>query len=221
MHPSWKERLAPEFDQPYFKDLLEFVAREREQHAVYPPKGEVLTALEETPFDAVRVVIIGQDPYHGVGQAHGLSFSVKPGVVLPPSLLNIYKELTADVGFKPPGHGCLLGWARQGVLLLNSVLTVRAKEPASHAGHGWEGFTDAILRSLEAKPCVFVLWGRHAKEKGKLTNPDVHGIVSSAHPSPLSANNGFFGSRPFSKVNDALVERGLAPIDWQLAPIER
>lgn len=218
MHPSWTEKLAPEFEKPYFKELLSFVAKEREKHTVYPPPGEVFTALDETPFESVKVVLFGQDPYHGAGQGHGLSFSVKPGVVLPPSLRNIYKELKSDVGFNPPGHGCLSGWARQGVLLLNSVLTVREKEPASHADQGWETFTDAILKSLRKKPCVFVLWGRYAKEKSYLADPELHRIVTSAHPSPLSASNGFFGSRPFSKVNAHLQELGLGPINWQLDP---
>jgi len=221
MHESWKAALSDELAKPYVNDLLDFVQRERESQTVFPPKGEVFTALE-TPFDSVRVVILGQDPYHGPGQAHGLSFSVKPGVVLPPSLLNIYKELKSDVGFTPPGHGCLLDWARQGVLLLNATLTVRAREAGSHQGKGWETLTDEIIRKLSSqnRPLVFVLWGRYARDKKALIDTSKHVIVESAHPSPMSASSGFFGSKPFSKVNTALVSFNERPIDWQIAPLE-
>lgn len=219
MHDSWKERLAGEFKKDYFPKLVDFVQTERRSHAVFPPEGEVFTALKLTPFGAATVVLLGQDPYHGPGQAHGLSFSVKPGVPVPPSLANIYKELASDVGFKPPAHGNLTPWAEQGVLLLNTTLTVRAHEPASHAGRGWETFTDAIIRALanDSKPVVFILWGKHAQKKVGLINASVHTIIQSAHPSPMSAFSGFFGSKPFSETNRALVAAGHPPIDWQLS----
>jgi uracil-DNA glycosylase len=219
MHETWKKVLAPEFKKDYFKALAEFVNTERRNFTVYPPEGEVFTAFKETSFDEARVVIVGQDPYHGPGQAHGLSFSVKPGIGVPPSLQNIFKEAAQDIGFQPPGHGCLLDWARQGVLLLNTVLTVRAHQPASHQGKGWETFTDAALKALYDKPCVFVLWGKQAREKERLVNPSLHHVITAPHPSPMSASSGFFGSRPFSKVNGLLKTMGLDPIDWQLKPV--
>jgi uracil-DNA glycosylase len=216
MHPSWKASLATEFRQPYFEKLRDFVRDERRAHTIFPREGEVFAAFDG-PFDAVKVCILGQDPYHGPGQAHGLAFSVRKGMPIPPSLLNIYKELGTDVGFKSPGHGCLQEWVDRGVLLLNTSLTVRAHEAGSHSGQGWERFTDAVIRVLadRDKPVVFVLWGSHAKKKVAFLDPVKHTVVSSAHPSPLSAHAGFFGSRPFSTVNRAL---GDEAIDWQLTP---
>jgi uracil-DNA glycosylase len=218
MHESWKRLLADEFTKPYFKDLIEFVRKEREQHVVFPPSNQVFEALRLTPFDETKVLILGQDPYHNAGQAHGLSFSVLRGITPPPSLQNIYKELSQDVGFKPPSHGCLTYWAEQGVLLLNSVLTVRAHAPGSHQGKGWESFTDAIIRKLDARdrPLVFVLWGNYARKKSELINSNRHLIIESPHPSPMSARYGFFGSKPFSQVNEGLKALGMAPVTWQL-----
>jgi uracil-DNA glycosylase len=187
---------------------------------VYPPHDEVFAALHLTPFREVKAVILGQDPYHGRGQAHGLCFSVRHGVQPPPSLQNIFKELEADLGISPPDHGCLDAWARQGVLLLNASLTVRAGRAASHQGKGWETFTDEVLRAVNTKPerVVFILWGASARRKKALIDTSRHVIIESAHPSPLSASNGFFGSRPFSRANAALVEAGREPIDWALPP---
>lgn len=217
MHSSWKEILAPVFKEQYFKNLASFVETERKSNVVYPPPGEVFTAFEVTPYDKVRVVILGQDPYHGAGQAHGMSFSVKPGTRLPPSLANIYKELEADLGISRPREGYLIPWAEQGVFLLNAVLTVRAGEAGSHQGVGWERFTDSVITALNNRraPTVFVLWGRYAREKKVLIDESRHKIIESAHPSPLSAHNGFFESKPFSKVNAALVELGHPEIDWK------
>ena len=215
---SWRDALADEFAAPYFHALKDFLVEERRTHTVYPPAPDVFNALRFTPLEDVKVFILGQDPYHGAGQAHGLSFSVRPGVRVPPSLQNIYKELQTDLpGFTPPRHGYLRAWAEQGVLLLNAVLTVRAGEANSHAGKGWEGFTDAVIRAVNAKPerVVFVLWGAYARKKAKLITGKQHVIIESAHPSPLSMAR-FMGSRPFSKVNAALEEAGEAPIDWQL-----
>ncbi|WP_085961159.1 uracil-DNA glycosylase [Deinococcus gobiensis] len=215
---SWRVALAAEFAAPSFHALKDFLVEERRTHTVYPPAPDVFNALRLTPLENVRVLILGQDPYHGAGQAHGLSFSVRPGVRVPPSLQNIYKELQTDLpGFTPPRHGDLRAWAEQGVLLLNAVLTVRAGEANSHAGKGWEGFTDAVIRAVNAKPgrVVFVLWGAYARKKAKLITGRQHVIIESAHPSPLSMAR-FMGSRPFSKVNAALEEAGEAPIDWQL-----
>ena len=218
MHPSWKQALATEIAKPYFRELAEFVKQERREHLVFPPAGQVFEALRVTPFDETRVLILGQDPYHNVGQAHGLSFSVPQGVKPPPSLFNIYRELADDVGFDHPGHGDLTAWAKQGVLLLNAVLTVRAHQAGSHRGQGWERFTDAVIRALNGRqePLVSVLWGRYAQDKGDLLEGPQHVTIESAHPSPMSASSGFFGSRPFSQVNDALVRFGREPIDWQL-----
>lgn len=217
---GWREALRAELEQPYLADLAAFVAAERAGQSVYPPEGEELTALALTPHAAVRAVILGQDPYHGPGQAHGLAFSVRRGVPVPPSLVNIYKELRSDLGVEPPGHGHLADWARQGVLLLNAVLTVRAGEANSHKGRGWERLTDAIIRAVSDRPepAVFLLWGGPAQKKAAKVDEGRHAVLRSAHPSPLSARSGFFGSRPFSRANAALTERGQAPIDWRIAP---
>jgi uracil-DNA glycosylase len=217
MHPSWKTALAAEFRKDYFNSLVDFVNAERRSYTVYPAEGEVFTALKTTPFGEVKVVILGQDPYHGPGQAHGLAFSVKPGVAPPPSLVNIYKELKDDMGIVPSREGHLLRWAQRGVLLLNTTLTVRANEPGSHQGHGWEDFTDAVIRALNERvvPVVFLLWGKHARQKVTLIDRARHTIFEAAHPSPMSASNGFFGSRPFSAANEMLGVTGMGAIDWQ------
>lgn len=216
METSWRPVLLAETQKPYWKDLQAFVRAERQKHQVFPPEAEVFAALHLTPYEQARALILGQDPYHDVGQAHGLCFSVRRGVAVPPSLQNIFKELQADVGVPPPAHGDLTGWARQGVVLLNAVLTVRAHQPTSHKGKGWETFTDAVIRALSAKPTpvVFVLWGAYARAKRALIDTTRHTIIESAHPSPLSADKGFFGSRPFSKVNAALRASGQPEIDW-------
>ncbi|MBS2532955.1 uracil-DNA glycosylase [Catenulispora sp. NF23] len=214
---SWAPVLAAETEQPYFADLEAFLKTERAEHQVFPPEDEVFAALEATPYQDVKVVLIGQDPYHDDGQAHGMCFSVRPGVRIPPSLRNMYKEMDTDLGIPPVKHGYLKSWADQGVLLLNTVLTVRAHEPASHKDRGWEKFTDAVIKDVSAreKPVVFVLWGAHAKKKAKLIDATRHAIVQGAHPSPLSAKL-FFGSKPFSAVNEALAGFGQEPIDWRL-----
>ncbi len=211
---SWRAVLEPEFSKPYMAKLEAFLEMERTTHQVFPPAAQVFSALELTPFERVHVLIVGQDPYHDDGQAHGLAFSVQRGVKVPPSLVNMYKELEADLGVPRAGHGFLESWARQGVLLLNTVLTVRAHEAASHKGQGWENLTDAIIKAVSAKPepVVFVLWGAHAQKKLDLIDTSKHAVLQSAHPSPLSARNGFFGSQPFSKIN-AVLE---TPIDWSL-----
>ena len=218
MLDRWHPQLAEEIAKPYWLQLQHFVHSEREHHVVYPPADQVFAALQLTPFAAVRVVILGQDPYHGEGQAHGLAFSVQEGVGVPPSLRNIFKELHLDLGHEPASHGNLQHWAQQGVLLLNTTLTVRHGEAASHLGHGWETFTDAIIRLLDARdePLVFVLWGAHAQEKQRLIHSPQHTVITSPHPSPLSAHRGFFGSRPFTAVNSALSANGVAGIDWRL-----
>ena len=215
---DWNPVLRAEFDKPYWPTLMAFVAGERSAHEVYPPADEVFAALHLTPYADVNVVILGQDPYHGPGQAHGLCFSVNPGVRLPPSLVNIFKELDADLGIPPASTGDLRPWARQGVLLLNTTLTVRAHEAASHQGHGWETFTDEVIAAVGAKPepVVFVLWGSHARKKKALVDQGRHTIIESPHPSTLSAHRGFFGSRPFSAANAALETAGRPPIDWRL-----
>ncbi|HEX8393855.1 MAG TPA: uracil-DNA glycosylase [Longimicrobium sp.] len=212
---SWRKHLADELSSEWFAGLRAFVDGERARAAVYPPAGEEFTALRLTPYDKVRVLILGQDPYHGPGQAHGLAFSVRPGVRPPPSLANIFKELRDEMGCAPPGHGSLEHWARQGVLLLNAVLTVRDGEPNSHKGKGWERFTDAVIRAVAAKPepVVFVLWGGYAAKKEALIGPP-HFVHKSAHPSPLSARRGFFGSTPFTIINRELQRAGGTPIDW-------
>jgi uracil-DNA glycosylase len=216
---DWNPILRGEFEKPYWGELQTFVTSERQRHAVYPPHDEVFAALHLTPYAEVKVMILGQDPYHGQGQAHGLCFSVREGVPQPPSLQNILKELEADVGCTPPSHGCLDGWARQGVLLLNATLTVRARQAGSHQGKGWETFTDEVIRAVSAKPerVVFVLWGAYARKKKPLIDTGRHVVIESAHPSPLSAHNGFFGSHPFSQANQALVDAGREPVDWCLA----
>lgn len=215
---DWDEVLQDEIQKPYFQELRYTMAREYKQHTVYPPKELLFSALKLTPYRDTKVVILGQDPYHGPGQAHGLSFSVKPGVRIPPSLQNIYKELESDVGAKTPDHGSLLHWAKQGVLLLNAVLTVRQGQPNSHKGLGWEQFTDAIVAKLNEHPTplVFILWGSHAQAKGSFLDRSRHKVILSPHPSPFSANRGFFGSRPFSQANLFLQNHGISPIDWEI-----
>lgn len=215
---DWNPILRDEFAKPYWAELRRFVADERARHTVYPAERDEFAALHLTPYAATRVVILGQDPYHGPRQAHGLCFSVQSPTPPPPSLANVFAELESDLGIGRPAHGDLSAWARQGVLLLNTCLTVRAGAANSHQGRGWEQFTDAVIRAVDAKdhPVVFVLWGANARRKRELLDRSRHVIIESAHPSPLSARNGFFGSRPFSRTNTALEEAGLAPIDWQL-----
>ena len=218
MATDWNPILKAELDKPYWAELQSFVRAEREHHAVYPPAGEVFACLHLTPYSEVKVLILGQDPYHGAGQAHGLCFSVRKGVARPPSLVNIFAELKADLGIEPPDHGYLDDWARQGVLLLNTSLTVRAGAAASHQGKGWETFTNEVIKAVNAKPerVVFILWGAAARRKKALIDTSRHVIIESAHPSPLSAHNGFFGSRPFSRANAALQAAGRDPVDWHL-----
>jgi uracil-DNA glycosylase len=217
---DWNPILRSELAKPYWAELQAFVADERAHHQVFPPADEVFAALHQTPYGAVKVLIVGQDPYHGPGQAHGLCFSVRRGVAIPPSLRNIHRELHDDLGIEPPAHGNLDAWAAQGVLLLNTTLTVRAHQAASHQKHGWETFTDAVIEAVAAKPerVVFVLWGASARRKRSLVDLRRHAVIESAHPSPLSAHNGFFGSRPFSRTNDLLAEADRAPVDWRLPP---
>jgi uracil-DNA glycosylase len=219
LHESWKHPLQSEFDSDYMVELRQFLVTEREAGKIIYPRASLwFHALDITPLDQVRVVILGQDPYHGQGQAHGLCFSVQDGVKPPPSLVNIYKELKSDLDISPPTHGNLEAWAKQGVLLLNSVLTVESGLAASHQGKGWERFTDAIIRlvNAQARPIVFILWGNYAQKKAAFVDRSRHCVLSSAHPSPLSAHNGFFGSKPFSKANGFLESQGQAPIDWTL-----
>ena len=220
---SWKKRLADEFEKDYFKQLTDFVKQEYRQGTVYPPGPYMFNAFEHCPFDKVKVVILGQDPYHEPGQAHGLCFSVKPEVDIPPSLVNIYKELEDDLGCYIPNNGYLEKWARQGVLMLNTVLTVRAHQANSHKEIGWEQFTDAAIKVLagQDRPMVFILWGRPAQRKKEMIHNPKHLVLMSAHPSPLSAYRGFFGSHPFSRTNEYLEENGLAPIDWQIENVIR
>jgi uracil-DNA glycosylase len=218
---GWQEVLGEELKHPYMRELAEFVAEERKSGPVYPPEDLVFNAFLQTPFDKVKVVIVGQDPYHGPGQAHGLCFSVLPGVRIPPSLQNIYKEIREDLGLPIPSHGCLLSWAQQGVLLLNATLTVRQGQPKSHFGRGWERFTDAALAALLDRDVIFVLWGRSAKDKlQRVLERDGQRparVLQAAHPSPLSAHYGFFGCRHFSKINQMLVEIGRDPINWEIS----
>jgi uracil-DNA glycosylase len=213
---SWRGVLADAVAAPSYQRLQAFLAEERAAYQVFPPEPEVFSALALTPFERVWVVVVGQDPYHDDGQAHGLAFSVRPGVPLPPSLRNIFQERRADVGCAIPANGSLVGWARQGVLLLNTVLTVRAHAAGSHRRKGWEPFTDAVIRAVGARqePAVFVLWGAPAQAKRELVEPGEHVVVASPHPSPLSARRGFFGSAPFSQINAALQAWGQPPIDW-------
>lgn len=216
---DWNPLLRDQFDQPYWNQLQGFVAAERSAHTVYPPSDDVFAAFHLTSYADTRVVILGQDPYHGPRQAHGLCFSVRPGVRVPPSLANIHKELRDDLGLPIPDHGNLERWARNGVLLLNTTLTVRAGQAASHHKHGWETFTDHVIEIVAAKPepVVFMLWGNSARRKRSLIDTARHHVIESAHPSPLSAHNGFFGSKPFSRANAALVAAGRTPIEWDLA----
>lgn len=213
---DWEEVLRGEFEKPYFADLQRKLEEEYANGAVFPAREDIYRALRDTSYEGTKVVILGQDPYHGAGQAHGLSFSVKRGVKLPPSLKNIYRELHDDLGCTIPAHGNLEAWAEQGVLLLNSVLTVRESEPNSHRKLGWEKFTDSVIESLgrREKPLVFVLWGRHAQEKRTMIDERRHLVIATAHPSPLSARNGFFGSKPFSRSNGFLRSTGQTEIDW-------
>ena len=218
---SWRSALAAEIEKPYFKDLSRFLDEERKTQQVFPPEPEVFSALDLTPYEDVRVLVLGQDPYHDDNQAHGLCFSVRPGIKPPPSLANIYKELEADLGIKKPSHGYLVSWATQGVLLLNAVLTVRAHTPNSHKDKGWEKFTDAVITRVNEKRerVIFLLWGGYAQKKEKLIDAARHTVIKGAHPSPLSARNGFFGSKPFSAINQALTEAGSKPIDWKLPAV--
>jgi len=221
LEPGWLKVLEPEFEKQYMKDLKAFLVQEKEAGFTIFPKGpDIFNAFNYTPFDKVEVVILGQDPYHGDGQAHGLSFSVKKGVAVPPSLKNIYKELETDIeGFQTPGHGQLTQWAGEGVLLLNATLTVRAHQAGSHQGKGWEAFTDQAISQLSVQKTglVFLLWGKFAQNKSILIDEKKHTVIKSAHPSPFSAYTGFFGSKPFSKTNTALIAAGKKPINWQIS----
>jgi uracil-DNA glycosylase len=216
---DWNPILRDEFAKPYWPELRAFVATERARATVYPAPDEEFAALHLTPYADARVLILGQDPYHGPGQAHGLCFSVRRGVAIPPSLLNIHKEMESDLGLPRPTHGNLEAWARGGVLLLNATLTVRAGQAGSHQGKGWETFSDRVIAALSAKPehVVFILWGSFARKKKVLIDTARHTVIESPHPSPLSAHNGFFGTRPFSRANAALIAHGQEPIDWRLA----
>jgi uracil-DNA glycosylase len=217
IHNSWAAKLNPEFKKPYMDDLKAFIKQERAEHTIYPKQTEVFNAFNLTPFEDVKVIVLGQDPYHGPNQAHGLSFSVNYGVKTPPSLANIYKELRSDIGFIIPNHGNLTHWARQGVLLLNATLTVRAGVPGSHQKKGWEIFTDSVIKHIsdEKENCVFLLWGNFAKSKSPLIDSEKHMVLTAAHPSPL-AGGAFFGCRHFSKTNEFLASKKLKPIDWAL-----
>ncbi len=218
---SWLPVVGDEQNKPYYQELYRFIGEERRRYTVYPPGQDVFNALRYTPYERVRIMIIGQDPYHEEGQAQGLAFSVRPGVTPPPSLVNIFQELHDDVGFRVPNHGCLIPWAEQGVLLLNAVLTVRAHQANSHQGKGWETFTDVVIRAVNRRNSrvVFLLWGSYAQRKAELIDGTRHTILKAPHPSPLSAARGFFGCRHFSKANAALKTAGLPPIDWQLADL--
>jgi len=219
LHDSWKAPLQPQFDATYMAELKSFLSAERAAgKTIYPKGSEWFAALDATPLESVRVVILGQDPYHGEGQAHGLCFSVQRGVRPPPSLLNIYKEMKTDLGVDLPNHGNLKTWAQQGVLLLNSVLTVEANKAASHQGKGWERFTDAIIQLVndQPHPVVFILWGSYAQKKAAFVDHTKHLVLKSVHPSPLSVHNGFFGSKPFSQANAFLQSKGRGEIDWRL-----
>ncbi|MFE4569408.1 uracil-DNA glycosylase [Paenibacillus chitinolyticus] len=215
---DWAELLSEEFEKPYYLKLREFLKQEYAERTIYPEMHDIFNALHYTAFKDVKAVILGQDPYHGPGQAHGLSFSVKPGVPAPPSLKNMFKEMKDDIGCPLPGTGYLKHWADQGVLLLNTVLTVRAGEANSHKGKGWELFTDKVIETLNRKetPVLFILWGSHAQSKTQLIDLNRHGVIKAPHPSPLSAHRGFFGSKPYSKANAWLREQGIEPIDWCL-----
>jgi uracil-DNA glycosylase len=216
---SWKEILFDEFQKPYFQELKNFLKEEKAQHTVYPPGSLIFNAFNQTPFSKVKVVLLGQDPYHGPGQAHGLCFSVPQGIPAPPSLVNIFKEIKDDIGIPVPSHGNLENWAKQGVLLLNATLTVRANTPLSHSKKGWETFTDRVIEVISEKKSgvVFLLWGNNAKVKEQLIDSSKHFVLKAAHPSPFSAANGFFGCKHFSKTNELLKKQSLEPIDWRLA----
>ena len=218
MKNDWQYLLRDEQNQPYYIQLKEHLLSEYQEHVIFPKEEDVFNALHLTSYASTKIVILGQDPYHGEGQAHGLSFSVNHGVAIPPSLKNMYKELQSDIGFQPPQHGCLEQWAEQGVLLLNSILTVRAGEPFSHKGLGWERFTDHIIQLLNKReqPIVFLLWGKHAHAKKLLITNHQHLVLEAPHPSPLSAHRGFFGSKPFSRANQFLAEKGFDQVDWNL-----
>jgi uracil-DNA glycosylase len=218
LHQSWKEALQAEFSHPYMEELKTFLVEEKKRHTIFPKGSQIFNAFNSTPFESVKAVILGQDPYHGVGQAHGLSFSVQHGIALPPSLQNIFKELVDDIGCEYPKSGDLSHWAAQGVLLLNTLLTVRAGEPFSHKERGWEHFTDQVIRTLSDRRehIVFILWGAPAGKKAALIDASKHLILKAPHPSPLSSYRGFFGSKPFSQTNDYLRHYGIAPIEWSL-----
>lgn len=219
IHKSWKKKLEDEFQKPYFQEIKSYLVQEKKSEVlIYPQGKDIFNAYNTTPFDKVKVVILGQDPYHGIGQAHGLSFSVQKEIKPPPSLKNIFKEMKADLNIEPPNHGELTHWANQGVLLLNAILTVRAKQPASHRKIGWEQFTDATIKTLSAERehLVFLLWGNFAQQKQYLIDKHKHCVLTAAHPSPFSAHKGFFGCQHFSKTNCYLKENGQTPIDWKI-----
>lgn len=218
IHNEWQEVLKYEFEAPYYEKLRQFLKKEYQEQVIFPEMNHIWEAFEWTPYDKVKVVILGQDPYHGPNQAHGLSFSVQPTIKTPPSLVNIFKELQSDLGIPPVNHGYLKSWAEQGVLLLNTVLTVRNGQANSHRGQGWETLTDAVIKKLNerATPIVFILWGKPSISKLKLIDTTRHAVITAPHPSPLSAYRGFFGSKPFSKTNEALIKFGETPINWQL-----
>ena len=219
LEPEWLEVLQPEFNKPYFTELKSFLLEEKRTYKVFPPGNRIFAAFDHTPFSKVKVVILGQDPYHNDGQAHGLCFSVPDGVAVPPSLVNIYKELNSDLGIPIPRSGNLEKWANQGVLLLNATLTVRAYQAGSHQKRGWENFTDEVIRQLSARHCglVFILWGSYAQAKESMIDTSKHYILKAVHPSPLSVYRGFFGCRHFSKTNELLAGAGKEPIDWNLS----
>ncbi|MBL7112839.1 MAG: uracil-DNA glycosylase [Bacteroidales bacterium] len=215
---SWKNNLTNEFSQPYFYSLKQFLVEEKKQYTLYPPGSQIFAAFDKTPYDSVKVVILGQDPYHGKGQAHGLCFSVPPGIKAPPSLVNIFKEIQNDLGIPIPSHGNLSAWTSQGILLLNATLTVRANQPGSHQNKGWETFTNSVIKNLSdhSEGLVFLLWGKFAQAKEELIDSARHHVLKAAHPSPYSANAGFFGCRHFSKTNQILKEQGKDEINWSL-----